>query len=124
MDQATDPAVSQWCRISPTRNRIDGPAKWLVDLQCPGPGWPRVRLREFAPALGERGLTEIEKRVQVADPESWGVRDLREQLAELSGDPDRYVAVLAEDLKSLKRYERIVVVLRDPGRLLRPGRDA
>jgi hypothetical protein len=30
-------------------------AKWLVDLACDGPGWPRVLLPEFAGALGDRG---------------------------------------------------------------------
>ncbi|XVU23582.1 hypothetical protein ACQPZJ_41035 [Actinoplanes sp. CA-054009] len=99
-------------------------AKWLVGLACDGPGWPRVRLRDFEPALGERGLAEVgrltEARTETADPESWSalvaIRDLREQLAEVSGDIDRYVSVLAGDLQSLHRYERIVLVLRDAGR--------
>jgi hypothetical protein len=53
-------------------------ASWLVTLACDGPGWPRIRLREFAPALGERGISElewrVEQRAQTVDPQSWGGR--------------------------------------------------
>jgi hypothetical protein len=101
-----------------------GLARWLVKLQCDGPGWPRIALRDFAPALGERGIAEVERlvarRAQTADPESWtgsfAVRDLREQLAEVSGDVDRYVAVLAEHLTSAVQYERISLALLGAGR--------
>jgi hypothetical protein len=101
-----------------------GLAGWLVKLQCDGPGWPQIVLRDFAPALGERGVAEVERliarRAQTADPRSWtgsfAVRDLREQLAELSGDIDRYVAVLAEHLTSAVQYERITLALLDAGR--------
>src|SRR5258705_13722404 len=66
-------------------------AGWLVKLECDGPGWPRIVLRDFAPALGASGLAEVERlvadRAETADPESWtgrfAVRDLREQLAEV-----------------------------------------
>jgi uncharacterized Zn finger protein len=99
-------------------------ARWLVRLECDGPGWPRVLLSEFAPALGERGIAEVDRlvaeRARDADPESWtgsfAVRDLREQLAEVSGDVDRYVAVLAEHLVSAAQYQRIVEALRAAGR--------
>ncbi|MDP9797467.1 tetratricopeptide (TPR) repeat protein [Catenuloplanes nepalensis] len=99
-------------------------AKWLVDLACDGPGWPRVLLSEFAGALGDRGADEVarlvEERARTADPESWAsvysLRDLKEQLAEVSGDLDRYVAVLADNLTSAVQYERITHALRDAGR--------
>jgi uncharacterized Zn finger protein len=99
-------------------------ASWLVKLACDGPGWPRIQLREFAPALGERGISELERlvaqRAQSADPQSWAggfaVRDLREQLAEVSGDLDQYVAVLAGHLTSAVQYERITLALRAAGR--------
>ncbi|GAA0462533.1 hypothetical protein Aca07nite_25490 [Actinoplanes capillaceus] len=98
-------------------------ASWLVALEFDGPGWPRVRLRDFAPALGERGIAAVERLVEeratMVDPDSWGgafaVRDMREQLAEVSGDLDRYVAVLAESLRSAAQYERIVLALLDVG---------
>jgi hypothetical protein len=101
-----------------------GLAGWLVKLQCDGPGWPQIVLRDFVPALGERGIAEVERliarRAQTADLQSWtgsfAVRDLREQLAELSGDVDRYVAVLAEHLTSAVQYERISLALLDAGR--------
>ncbi|WP_051799908.1 hypothetical protein [Catenuloplanes japonicus] len=46
----------------------------------------------------------------------YSLRDLKEQLAEVSGDLDRYVDVLAEDLTSAIQYERITHALRDAGR--------
>lgn len=110
------------CAAAPTKPAAL--AKWLVGLACDGPGWPHVLLRDFAGALGETGLAEVdrlvEERARTADPESWtavhSVRDLREQLAEVSGDLDRYVTVLAENLTSAIQYERITHALRDAGR--------
>lgn len=46
----------------------------------------------------------------------YSLRDLKEQLAEVSGDRDRYLAVLAENLTSAIQYERITHALRDAGR--------
>ncbi|EFC83286.1 lipopolysaccharide assembly protein LapB [Parafrankia sp. EUN1f] len=99
-------------------------ARWLAALSFDGPGWPEIRLAEFAPALGAQGLSElcaeVERCSAAAEPGSWGhlvaARDLREQLAEVSGDVDRHVAVLAENLTSARQYQRIVVALRDAGR--------
>lgn len=62
----------------------------------------------------------VEERARTADAESWtsvySVRDLREQLAEVSGDVDRFVSALAENLTSAIQYERITRALRDAGR--------
>ncbi|HEU5024096.1 MAG TPA: hypothetical protein VFV01_04160 [Spirillospora sp.] len=99
-------------------------AAWLARTQLDGPGWPEIRLAEFRDALGERGLAElarlVEERRATDDPDSWaatwGVRDLREQLAAVSGDVDAHVAVLAEDLRGTYRYAEIVKVLRAAGR--------
>ncbi|MDG4801461.1 DUF6880 family protein [Micromonospora sp. WMMD980] len=99
-------------------------AGWLVKLECDGPGWPRVRLADFASALGKRGIAEVERlvaeRARAAYPESWtgafAVRDLREQLAEVSGDVDRYVAVLAEHLTNAVQYQGIAEALHAAGR--------
>ncbi len=101
-----------------------GLARWLAALSFDGPGWPEIRLAEFVPALGARGLSELSaevaRRSAAAEPGSWGqlvaARDLREQLAEVSGDVDRHVAILAENLNSARQYQRIVVALRDAGR--------
>ena len=99
-------------------------AAWLVKTRLDGPGWPDIRLAEFKDALGERGLAEIarlvEERRATDDPDSWavtvGVRDMREQLAAVSGDVDAHVAVLAEDLRGTYRYTEIVKALRAAGR--------
>lgn len=48
--------------------------------------------------------------------QEWAAQYLREQLAELTGDVDDYVAVLAEDLAHVDRYRRIAAALRDAGR--------
>jgi hypothetical protein len=99
-------------------------ATWLVSRQLDGPGWPAIELKEFAEALGQHGLAEVarltEERGATADPDSWtaqwGIKDLREQLAAVSGDIDAHVAVLAEDLRSAHRYGEIVAVLRAAAR--------
>ncbi|MGH3784346.1 MAG: hypothetical protein ACRDRO_27940 [Pseudonocardiaceae bacterium] len=45
-----------------------------------------------------------------------GIGVLREQLAEISGDIDHYIAVLAEDLYAASSYLKIVDALRNVGR--------
>ena len=110
------------CRAaSPDAGRL---ARWLVSMQLDGPGWPAIELKEWAEALGPRGLAEVarltEERGATAEPDSWtaqwGIKDLREQLAAVSGDIDAHVAVLAEDLRGAHRYSEIMEVLRDAGR--------
>jgi hypothetical protein len=80
------------CRTAPPdAGRL---ATWLVAMQLDGPGWPAIELKEFAEALGPRGLAEVarltEERGVTAEPDSWtatwGIKDLREQLAAVSGD--------------------------------------
>jgi uncharacterized Zn finger protein len=113
---------AQACRAAPPNPKTL--AAWLVKLQCDGPGWPEIRLVEFAPALRERGLAHlaslVEQRHASAVDGSWtqrfAVRDLREQLAAVSGDVDLYVAVVAENLTGPHRYRRIAEALRDAGR--------
>ena len=110
------------CRAAPPDPRRL--AAWLVSSQLDGPGWPAIALKEFAEALGQRGLAEVARltaeRAAAADPDSWtaqwGIRDLREQLAGVSGDVDAHVAVLAEDLRGAHRYGEIVEVLCAAGR--------
>jgi hypothetical protein len=110
------------CRAAPPdAGRL---ATWLVAMQLDGPGWPAIELKEFAEALGPRGLAEVarlaEERGVTAEPDSrtatWGIKDLREQLAAVSGDIDAHVAVLAEDVRGAHRYSEIVEVLRAAGR--------
>ncbi|WP_425874574.1 DUF6880 family protein [Micromonospora sp. DT62] len=106
------------CRAAPPRPA--GLAAWLVKLVCDGPGWPDVVLREWAPALGPKGLAEVarlvdERAAAGIEPDDWhrqwAVRYLREQIAEVSGDVDYHVQVLAERLVSADQYVRIVKVL-------------
>ena len=99
-------------------------AAWLVNSRCDGPGWPDFDLADFAPALGEAGLTEVSRLVAErrasGEPGSWsaayGVGSLRKELAALSGDVDTQVAVLAEEARSARDYQEIVSVLRKAGR--------
>ncbi len=110
------------CRAAPPDARRL--ATWLVAMQLDGPGWPAIELKEFAEALGPRGLAEVARLTEehgvTAEPDSWtstwGIKDLREQLAAVSGDIDAHVAVLAEDLRGAHRYGEIVKVLRAAGR--------
>jgi len=90
-------------------------ASWLVRLVCDGPGWPDVVLRDWVAALGAKGLAEVARLVDErasAAPDDrhqqWAVRHLREQVAEVCGDVDRHVRVLAERLVSADQYRRIV----------------
>ncbi|MGI8310934.1 DUF6880 family protein [Saccharopolyspora hattusasensis] len=99
-------------------------AAWLATLRLDGPGWPDFELRDYAAALGQKGRGElariVNERAKTAQPEfgrtPFGIRILREQLAELTGDIDRYVAVLAEDLYAASQYLKIATVFRDAGR--------
>ncbi|MEV6815280.1 hypothetical protein [Micromonospora sp. NPDC051296] len=111
------------CQAAPPRPA--GLAAWLVKLVCDGPGWPDVVLREWAPALGAKGLAEVarlvdERAAAVTEPDDWhqqwAVRYLREQIAEVSGDVDGHVRVLAEHLVSADQYGRIVRVLAEAKR--------
>jgi hypothetical protein len=104
-------AYARVCRQAPPS---PGPlASWLVGLAFDGPGWPEVKLADFAPALGPKGLSRIADLVTERSPvratepalggqvdpdrwhQEWADRDLREQLAQLTGDLDHYIAVLA-----------------------------
>ncbi|MGB8199321.1 MAG: DUF6880 family protein [Pseudonocardiaceae bacterium] len=100
-------------------------AAWLGKLRLDGPGWPDFELRDYAAALGERGRAElarvVEDRAKTTEPDPlgrtpFGIRVLREQLAEISGDIDHYIAVLAEDLYAASSYLKIVDALWNVGR--------
>jgi uncharacterized Zn finger protein len=76
--------------------------------------------------LGEKDRAELARRVEdrarTAEPDvfgrtPFGIRVLREQLAEISGDVDQYVSVLAEHLYAAPQYRKIVDVLWNAGRV-------
>ncbi len=129
-------AYTRACCAAPSS---PGPlAGWLVGLVWDGPGWPEVRLADFAPLSVRRRLSRIadlvaeRSPVQAGEPaaepardghldpeashQEWAARYLREQLAELTGDVDHYVAVLAEYLGHTDRYRMIATALRDADR--------
>lgn len=94
-------------------------------MRLDGPGWPDFELRDFATALGGTGRAElarlVDERSVTAQPDMlgrapFGIRILREQLAEISGDVDHYVAVVAQDLYATAQYLKIVDALRTAGR--------
>ncbi|MEU7999188.1 hypothetical protein AB0B83_28255 [Micromonospora sp. NPDC049060] len=62
------------CRAAPPRPA--GLAAWLVKLVCDGPGWPDVVLREWAPALGPKGLAEVARLVDERAAETRTVKAL------------------------------------------------
>lgn len=95
-----------------------------------GPGWPGIQLADFADALGQIGLDQtarlVTERRAAAEPDSWaavGIKILRQQLAALSGDIDAHVAVLAENLRTLRQdYSRLWETAERAGRVVRaPG---
>jgi tetratricopeptide (TPR) repeat protein len=112
------------CAVAPPDpKRLAG---WLEKLRLDGPGWPDFELCDYAVALGEKGRAELARRVEdrarTAEPDvfgrtPFGIRVLREQLAEISGDVDRYVSVLAENLYAAPQYRKIVDVLWNAGRV-------
>jgi uncharacterized Zn finger protein len=94
-------------------------------LRLEGPGWPDFELRDYAAALGDKGRAEltriVEDRAKTTEPDlldrtPFEIRVLRQQLAEISGDIDHYIAVLAEDLCAASSYLQIVDALRNAGR--------
>ena len=100
-------------------------AAWLEKLRLDGTGWPDFDLRDYAAALGEKGRAElariVEDRAKTTELDLLGrtpvgIRVLREQLAEISGAIDHYIAVLAEDLYAASSYLKIVDALRNVGR--------
>ncbi|RZQ62093.1 hypothetical protein [Amycolatopsis suaedae] len=87
-------------------------AEWILRVEFDSPGWPPIRLADFAAALGEKGLAHIRSYV---DKQPVATR-LREDLAEISGDVDTLVRILAAKPPAREVSLRIVRVLRDAGR--------
>jgi uncharacterized Zn finger protein len=116
---ALDRAVSGYaaaCRAAPP-----DPVKlatWMIDFQVNGPGWPEIRIADFADALGDRGLKAYRDRLaQTPEDRAGTVRHLREDyLKVIAKDPDALVALYAEDLPLAYRYVQIGGVLRAAGR--------
>jgi uncharacterized Zn finger protein len=97
-------------------------AGWIFRLKLDGPGWPTLELADFAGALGTAGMAEYRALVREAaregDPDkALVVRAMREQLAEVDGDLDAHVDILAEGIPNPKAFLDIANLLRDKGQL-------
>jgi uncharacterized Zn finger protein len=123
-DRAVD-AYAAACRAEPPDPV--GLARWLIDTQLDGPGWPDIDVADFADALGPDGLaaywrqlTDLAAATADADRfdhRAFVVTHLREgYLRAIAHDPDGLVALYAEDLTEPYQYVRIGQVLRDAGR--------
>lgn len=100
----------------------DGLAGWILEVEFDGPGRPVIELADFASALGDKGLARIKSTVDdvLAENPSGAKREtaerLREELAEVSGDVDALVAILAAKPPRVDVSLKIVRVLRAAGR--------
>ncbi|UMP02652.1 hypothetical protein [Amycolatopsis sp. EV170708-02-1] len=97
-------------------------AAWILEVEFDGPGWPVIELADFASALGEKGIARIQSTVDkvLAEQPSGAKLEtaerLREELAEVSGDVDALVAILAAKPPRVDVSLKIVRVLRAAGR--------
>ncbi|WP_414936365.1 hypothetical protein [Amycolatopsis sp. cmx-11-51] len=100
----------------------EGLARWILEVEFDGPGWPVIELADFASALGDKGITLIRSTVdsvlaeQVPGAKRETAERLREELAEVSGDVDALVAILAAKPPRVDVSLKIVRVLRAAGR--------
>jgi uncharacterized Zn finger protein len=110
------------CRAAPPEPREL--ARWLIDFQLDGPGWPDVDIADFADALGPGGLrayrdylTELAAAGGSAPADRWDhrtftIRHLREgYLSRVERDTDALVALYAEELPAAYQYVRIAEAL-------------
>jgi uncharacterized Zn finger protein len=111
------------CRAAPPESREL--ARWLIDFQLDGPGWPEVDIAEFADALGPGGLRAYRDyltELTAAAADRWDhrtftIRHLREgYLREVERDTDGLVALYAEELPAAYQYVRIAEALLHAGR--------
>ncbi|WP_409489353.1 hypothetical protein [Amycolatopsis sp. cmx-11-12] len=97
-------------------------ARWILEVEFDGPGWPVIELADFASALGDKGIALIRSTVdsvlaeQVSGSKRETAERLREELAEVSGDVDALVAILAAKPPRVDVSLKIVRVLRAAGR--------
>ncbi|GHF58972.1 hypothetical protein FHX82_000385 [Amycolatopsis bartoniae] len=94
---------------------------WILGVAFHRPDWPEPRIADFAGALGERGLDRLKSTVdrvlaERAGPRRNVARRLAEQLAEVTGDVDTLLTLLAEEAPTPEVDLRIVRVLRAAGR--------
>ncbi|TNC27399.1 hypothetical protein [Amycolatopsis alkalitolerans] len=96
-------------------------ADWIVGTTFHRPDWPRIDLAAFAGALGQAGLARVKSIVDgvLAGRPGPGrdiARRLAEQLAEVTGDVDRLLEILASKPPTREVDLRIIRALRAAGR--------
>jgi hypothetical protein len=115
------------CRAAPPEpNEL---ARWLIDFQLDGPGWPDIDIGDFADALGPDGLgsyrrylAELAETAAAGKTDRWDhrtftIRHLREgYLKAVARDTDALVALYAEELPGAYQYVLIAETLLRAGR--------
>ncbi|GAA5158586.1 hypothetical protein GCM10023214_19950 [Amycolatopsis dongchuanensis] len=96
-------------------------ADWLLGLAFHRPDWPEADLAQFAGALGDAGLARIKSTVDALlagkpGPRRDTARRLAEQLAEVTGDVDTLLGILAAKPPTQEVGLRIIRALRSAGR--------
>ncbi|KAA9166826.1 hypothetical protein FPZ12_001100 [Amycolatopsis acidicola] len=96
-------------------------ADWILGVAFNRPDWPLIELAEFADALGEAGLAHLRSivdrvRTERAGPRREVARSLAEQLAEITGDAETLLAILATKPPTPEVNLRIIRTLRAAGR--------
>lgn len=96
-------------------------ADWILATTFHRPDWPRIELAGFATALGPTGLARLKSTVDALlagrpGPRRDVARRLAEQVAEITGDVDTLLTILATKPPSREVNLRIIRVLRSAGR--------
>lgn len=96
-------------------------ADWILGTTFNRPDWPRIELTDFAGALGETGLARVKSIVDGVltgrpGPRRDIARHLAEQLAEVTGDVETLLTILATKPPTQEVNLRIIRVLRSAGR--------
>ncbi|WP_236790176.1 hypothetical protein [Amycolatopsis sp. GM8] len=96
-------------------------ADWILGTAFHRPDWPRIELADFAGALGDGGLARMKSIVDGVlagrpGPRRDIARRLAEQLAEVTGDVDTLLTILAAKPPTREVDLRIIRVLRSAGR--------
>ncbi len=122
VEDRLDRAVELYARACVARPPDpEGLADWILEVEFDG-GRPVIELADFAAALGEKGIARIKSTVDdlLAEQPAGAKREtaerLREELAEVSGDVDALVAILAAKPPRVDVSLKIVRVLRAAGR--------
>ncbi|WP_158888488.1 hypothetical protein [Amycolatopsis anabasis] len=110
-------AVALYARACATHPPDPGElADWFLRTRFE-PGWPEIELADFAQALGDKGIRKIRSTVDemLADGAE-AAQALAEEVAEVTGDVDALLSLLAAKPPGLETSLKIVRALRAAGR--------